>query len=1099
VGIRSVCHTLLCYMSSPHSPQQTTISRFFASSPTKSSSPKKRASSPIDLTSDNDLPAAPPLKRPRLDTVIDIESETDSHSAGTSSKAEKKKIKAKGDKKDKQQDLKQRLRRENSLFLDTNNDSTSVKKSPPRARASVTAAEVGSNSAGDMDDVSATFELLATQSRRSKGKQKASVGVTSPATAKGSGALGKPAPRIGPSGETYTPLELQVLELKEANPGIVLMFHVGYKYKFYGEDAHVAAKELGIVCYTKRNFDQASVPIHRRDLYLKKFLSKGLKVGIVAQTETAALKKEGEGSSRLFKRAVTELYTIHTFLDELDSVDQVDPYTSPTVIFVGERAKARPTGDEQVNIAIITISASTGEVLWDEFDDSHMRIELESRFAHANPSQIILPYEKLTNATERLVKRLSKESISVERSKENSLIYTEAYDFLTGFYRGAALRSSSTDLAETRLATITGFPRSIVVLLAHAIKYLSPFNLSELFLQTEFFAKYSSHAHMLLSASTLSNLEIYRNDTDYTSRGSLLSVIDRTKTRFGARLLRNWIGRPLVDTTGLKARTEAVEEILHSTSSDLLIGLRNALRGLPDLARGLSRIQFGKITVKEFARLLKSFRDLGELFDPMENLSSPGLRSIVLNEIVYAVSCLRKPMTKILSEISLPQAQKGLKHELWVNPEKYPLLDDLAATLQVVEHELQEELKTIRKQLKMPSLKWTQVKDEEYVVEIDRHLEHLIPDNWINHSRTQYKVRYYTPTVKEKIHEKACQVEARDAESERAFQDFLQCITDRYYEPLRKAVNQLGVADCLFSLSEIARQEDYVRPEFTQEDVLHIRGGRHPMIECIRSDPYHPNDVYVGDSKPRALVCTGPNMGGKSCVVKMVALLCIMSQIGCYVPASKMKLRTLDGIFTRMGASDNLAKGKSTFMVEMTDTSDILRSATDRSLVILDELGRGTSTYDGMAIASAVLQHLIQATKCKTLFITHYPLVASELERAFPTCLQNSHMSYMETVGWDGSKQITFLYKLVPGITTNSFGVECARLAGVTKKVLDTAAQVSDRVKAQANSMARRNQTRKCLEALRGCLGLGNSLDQPRTSSHIAQLRLHAQGFLEQP
>jgi len=296
------------------------------------------------------------------------------------------------------------------------------------------------------------------------------------------------------------------------------------------------------------------------------------------------------------------------------------------------------------------------------------------------------------------------------------------------------------------------------------------------------------------------------------------------------------------------------------------------------------------------------------------------------------------------------------------------------------------------------------------------------------------------------------------AESNKAFASFLEEIARKYYSVLRDTVNKLATADCLLSLALVALQDNYVRPSFTNDDTLDIVDGRHPMAEVLRSDPFVPNSIQMGGGQPRSKIITGPNMGGKSCCVRMVALIAIMAQIGSYVPASSVKLGLLDSIQTRMGASDDLARGRSTFMVEMSETSEILHSATPNSLVILDELGRGTATFDGMAIADAVLHQLVQTTKCKTLFITHYPLVASGLESRFPLDVQNLHMSYEEESRIDGTREIVFLYRLTSGIAPESFGIECGRLAGLPESILAVASKRSSKLQREVEERTRQNK-----------------------------------------
>lgn len=886
----------------------------------------------------------------------------------------------------------------------------------------------------------------------------------------------KKKPELGPSGEPYTALELQVLQLKAKHEGILLMIEVGYKYKFFGEDAKTAAKELGIVAYPDRNFIVASIPTHRRDIHLRKLLSRGHKVGIVGQTETAALKKVGENRNAPFERELTHLYTAVTYVDDIDSVDDVDPNDTPLLICLVEQLRGGMGADERVNIGMIAICPSTGDVVWDEFEDGHMRTELETRMVHCKPAELLLAEQGLTKPTERMLKHFTgsittERRIRIERHK-NVMSYTDAFDFVSKFYtqKTHSGKASTSFTSGKLMAEVTDFPKQVVVALAQCIEYLSAFRVADALLATNFFAKFTTRAHMLLNANTLTNLEIYQNDTDFTSRGSLMWILNKTVTKFGSRLLRSWVGRPLMDMVVLQERIDAVEELI-STPLQHLHTLRPVLRGLPDLAKGLCRIQYGKCTPKELAILLPAFNRIATAFPPFESSAAVGFKSELLNGIFFALPSLREPVQQLIDAVLLKKASAGNKAEMWADPERYPEIADADGAILLVEKELDDQLKIIRGQLKKPGLQWTTVSGDEYLVEVSRSEDlSKIPHTWFMHSSTKKVRRYYTPVVKEKLALREQFQETRDAAANKAFFSFLEDIAHNQYAILRDVVNKLATIDCLLSLALVAMRNDYVKPLFTaQEDVLEIIDGRHPMVEALRVDPFVPNSVVLGDGEPRSKIITGPNMGGKSSAVRMIALITIMAQIGSYVPAAVVRLSMLDGVLTRMGASDELARGRSTFMVEMSETSDILVNATNKSLVILDELGRGTSTFDGMAIAHAVLHHLINTKRCKTLFITHYPLVGAELARKFPADVQNLHMGFTEDTRINGMREITFLYRLSDGLATESFGIECARLAGVAEDVLETAAQHADRMRVLVEEKTKRSRVRKALKLLSTC------------------------------
>ncbi|KAK7014986.1 DNA mismatch repair protein MSH3 [Favolaschia claudopus] len=934
-----------------------------------------------------------------------------------------------------------------------------------------------SNSGNDSDPA---FEKLS-EMFSAKGKKKATK---------------KPVEEIGPSGETYTPLENQVRQLKKENPGAVLMIEVGYKYKFFGDDAKVAAKELGMVCFQDRNFLVASIPAHRREIHLKKLLSQGYRVGIVQQVETAALKKAGDNRNAPFERRLVHLFTAATYVDGLDSTDDLDKYAAPQLICLIEEPSGKPTATgTDVRFGMISVSPSVGDVVWDSFEDSAMRIELETRLVHCQPTELLIEQNGLSKSTDKMLKHFNQSSTMRARMRteyfDDLLPFSDAFEYVSEFYSSTSRRQlgeKGTDQHRLPvLAVITALPKTVIVALACTIRHLAAFDIAATLSQANFFTQFTQQSEMNLAGNTVANLEIFQNETDHTTRGSLVWILDKTVTNFGARMLRSWVGKPLVSKSELELRTEAIDEILES-SSDRLVSLRQTLKRLPDLAKGLCRIQYKQCTPQELVVLLNAFLKIGKAFATVQTPNDVGLNSPLLRDIILSFPPLEKPIQDLLDAINVKQAAEGMKETMWRDSSKYPLVEDNILALNQVEVELDQELKNIRKTLKMPSLKWCSVAGEEYLVEVKKADKRPIPDSYLPAvSKTKYVERYRSPEVKQKLQERARWKESLEIEAKKAFLEFLAEVC-AHYAIMRSAVNKLAVADCLLSLAQVALQENYVKPQFVDDDTFEIVQGRHPMVEALRSDPFVPNSISFS-KEGRSKVITGPNMGGKSSCVRMIALIAIMAQIGSYVPAKSVKLGMISSILTRMGAYDDLARGRSTFMVEMTETSDILRAATSKSLVILDELGRGTSTFDGMAIAYAVLNELLATTQCRTLFITHYPSVAAELAEKFSDRLQNVHVGYNTgTRGIDGRRDVTFLYLLKDGIAPESFGVECARLAGLPESILDNATKESSKMEVQVVARAKRNMSMKALHLLKESIRSSSSEKQTQALDTLRSL-----------
>ncbi|WVQ79017.1 hypothetical protein IAT38_001109 [Cryptococcus sp. DSM 104549] len=938
--------------------------------------------------------------------------------------------------------------------------------------------------------------------------------------AKGAKGKGKKKEEVGPSGMTYTPLEKQFMEIKEANQDVLLLMEVGYKYKFHGEDAKTAAAELGIVAFPSRNFFTASIPTHRLHIHVKKLISLGYKVGVITQTETAALKKISDNRNAPFSRELTHLFTAATYVEEPSfttgqdrSDDSALPGSAPpptnALVAIVEIGMGGMALDERVRIGLVSVIPGTGEVVWDEFDDSQVRSELETRLTHLQPAELLLPAAGLSKATEKVLSHFAggprtsgKNTVRVERI-ENVPTYDAAFDQLTKFYKArgkgkvvdkpgdqsgsaividdedepsgqdgtqlsggagegtgdsvglAAGLGTGLDPGEAVLALVD-FPKQIVIVLAVAVHYMTRFGLENVFRNTSSFSKFLNRSHMLLSSNTLSNLEIYKNQTDGGLYGSLVWLLDHCKTRMGRRLLREWIGRPLLDVAALRARTDAIEEIM-SNNSYHMEKLRSLLVNMPDLVKGLTRVQYGKTTPTELATLLVTLVRIASEFKPGQG--NP-FNSPLLNSIPNTLPSILETARGFLSAINIKEARNNNKAELFVDPDKYPDIQDIKDCISICEHELEEHLKEVRKVVKKPSLKYITVSGIEYLIEVPVRDAKLIPPKWVKISATKTVNRYHTPDILQMTKEREQHKEKLARAADQAFLDFQSDISECH--ELLVVSKQIAVIDCLISLAQVAGASGYCKPQFVVEPVLAIREGRHPMVEMLKEDAYVPFDIDFSKKDGTAKVITGPNMAGKSSCVRAAALIVCLAQIGSFVPATSVTLGVHDAVQTRMGASDEIGRGKSTFMVELSETSDILRTVTPRTLVILDELGRGTSTYDGVAIAYATLSHVADIG-CNTLFVTHYPMVAEELAREKPGQISNWHMSFDEQKQPDGHAEITFLYQLSPGLAEASFGVWCARLAGLPNAILQTAQLRSDSLKVetekrQKNALVRRTE-----------------------------------------
>ncbi|KAM4638530.1 DNA mismatch repair protein Msh3 isoform 6-T9 [Amazona ochrocephala] len=737
----------------------------------------------------------------------------------------------------------------------------------------------------------------------------------------------------------YTPLELQFLEMKKQNKDAVLCVECGYKYRFFGEDAEIAAKELNIYCHQDHNFMTASIPSHRLFVHVRRLVAKGYKVGVIKQMETAALKAAGENKSSLFSRKLTALYTKSTLIGEDvnpllkldDSLDVEDVTTDVPDNYLlcicenGENLKDKKKGD--IVIGITAIQPTTGEVIFDSFRDCASRSELESRVLRLQPVEMICP-SSLSDRSEKLINsitsmRLRDDRIRIERMENLHFEYSRAFQLITDFYTKEVPGTTGPQ----KLSVILSLDKPVVCSLAAVITYLKEFNLERMLYNPSNFKQLSSETeYMTINGTTMKNLEIIQNQTDMKTKGSLLWVLDHTKTSFGRRRLKKWVTQPLMKCSEISARLDAVSEILLSESS-VFGQIRNLLCKLPDIERGLCSVFHKKCSTQEFFLIVSTLSRLDSEIQALVPVIHSYVKTPLLQNALLEIPELLSPVKYYLKILDEEAAKTGDKTQLFKDLTDFPVIRKKKEEILGVLSKIQLHLLDIRKQIKNPSAEYVTVSGQEFMVEVKNSHKSSVPSDWVMVSSTKAVSRFHSPFIIEN------------------------------YRHLNQLREQL-VLDC--------------------------------SAEWLR--------------------------------------------------------------FLEMGAADNIYKGRSTFMEELTDTAEIIRKATSRSLVILDELGRGTSTHDGIAIAYATLEHFIRDVESLTLFVTHYPSVC-ELEKVYPDKVGNYHMAFLVNEGESAEQKgsddeespefITFLYQITKGVSARSYGLNVAKLADIPEEILKKAAHKS--------------------------------------------------------
>ena len=864
-----------------------------------------------------------------------------------------------------------------------------------------------------------------------------------------------------------TPMEKQILEIKRAHMDTLLVVEVGYKFRFFGDDARIAAKELSIVCIPGKfrydehpseahldRFASASIPVHRLHVHVKRLVAAGHKVGVVRQLETAALKAVGDNRNAPFVRELTNLYTKGTYIDDVEGLEEPSAGPAPTTatgfLLCLTESNAKGWGnDEKVQVGIIAVQPATGDVIYDDFEDGFMRAEIETRLLHIAPCEFLIVGEP-SKATEKLIQHLSGsktnvfgDKIRVERVPKQKTMAAEAFSHISSFYANRVREmESNKEQSSNLLEKVLNLPEDVTICLSAMITHMQEYSLEHVFDLTKYFQPFSARSHMLLNGNTLASLEIYQNQTDHAVKGSLLWTLDRTSTKFGQRLLRKWVGRPLLDKTKIEERLGAVQELLDSEKMAKVEQLKRLLSKMKiDLEKSLIRIYYGKCTRPELLNVLQSLQLVASEFGHASSAST-GFSSPLISSAIVALPSILSEVVTYLDKINLEAAKSDDKYTFFREEQETAAITEHKFGIASVEQDLDTFRTTAAEKIgRKNPVDYITVAGIEYLLEVPNSSSLIknVPASWIKVSGTKANSRFHPPEVVKFVRERDQHKEALAAACDDAFKELLADISTKY-QLFRDCIQNLATLDCLLSLATTAQQPGYVKPAFVDENVIQVDGARHPMVERLLLDAYVPNDIQLSHDSTRALLITGPNMGGKSSYVRSVALICIMAQIGCYVPASSAKLGLLDAVFTRMGAFDNMLSGESTFMVELSETSDILKLATPRSLVILDELGRGTSTHDGVAIAQAVLDFMVRDSQAFTLFITHYQTLATMAD-GFPNKeLRNVHMRFAEH---EGSDEITFLYEVGEGTAHRSYGLNVARLANISEQVIEIAGKMS--------------------------------------------------------
>ena len=822
--------------------------------------------------------------------------------------------------------------------------------------------------------------------------------------------------------EETTPMLRQYLEIKKQYPGTLLMFRLGDFYELFNEDALTGSRELQITLTarqkdSKNPIPMCGVPHHAAAGYIAKLVRKGYRVAICEQAEAASR------GTKLVRREVVRVITPGTAIDE-------------QLMEAGTASYLASVSEVGGSVGIALLELSTGEFLATEFSTADRWRRLKELISGYSPREILFPASLKVKA--------AREFAGVSGQTEPGL---PAVD-------GLPPSPENTEYSLTQLPDADFDVRDSEELLCaqFAVRELTAYNLAGhsaaiaaagACLSYAQFTQKAAADHitsikfldtsefLVLDQLTLRTLDILADRADGPAKRSLLAVINETVTGMGSRLLNSWIVRPLLRRKEIETRQAAVEQLLEPMLRD---SIRHLMRSVADLERIVGRLNLGTATARDLLGLAATLEKTPLIADSISDSSSLLLQ--VLSENIAPLPELRTLIRDAIEDDPPANINDGGTIRTGFNAE----LDDLRSLSSDTKRSIAKFEEQERSRTGIPTLKTKFNNVFGYFIEVSKTHAPRVPDDYQRRQTLANAERFTTPQLKE-WESKVLGAESRMIELEAEIFQELKDKAKAETFTLQTTARALATLDVLAALAETATRRDYVRPTLHDGDEIEIRKGRHPVVEVALRGSFIPNDLYLNNSTDRLLIVTGANMGGKSTVLRQAALIQILAQIGSFVPATSARLPIVDRIWTRVGASDDLASGRSTFMVEMTETASILNNATPRSLILLDEIGRGTSTFDGLSIAWAVAEYLHNSPEhaAKTIFATHYHEL-TELAESLPGA-RNYQMAATEN-----EDDVVFLHKLEAGTAKRSYGIAVARLAGLPPQVLDRANEVLARL-----------------------------------------------------
>ena len=805
-----------------------------------------------------------------------------------------------------------------------------------------------------------------------------------------------------------TPMMQQYFSLKEEYPDSILFFRLGDFYEMFNDDAELAARELEITLTSRKKgggekTPMAGVPCQSVESYISQLIDKGYRVAICEQME------EPSQTSGLVERDVVRVITPGTIVNNDILEDKNNNYLAAVV----------KDGD---GYGFGFVDVSTGEFSVTELAGANALEKVIDELSRLNPAEILM--DQATKEVDRIMDFIDAQLNPSITDLEDKFSRDEAYELLTDHFNTVSLEGFGCENKPHAIKVAGVILDFLVETQKRSLSHINQLS------------TYSTTDYMVLDVNTRRNLELVETMRDKSKAGSLLGVIDHTVTAMGGRRLKKWLEQPLLEVDKIEDRLDAVEEIKNNILSKE--DLKDLLDQVYDIERLMGKVIYGSANARDLISLKNSLVVLPEIKDLLAEFDAAKLADLrtTLDKLEDVSGLIDKA---IQEEPPTTLTEGGII--------KYGYDDQLDELLDAM-NEGKDWIVNLQKQERertgISSLKVGHNKVHGYYIEVTKANLDAVPDDYVRKQTLSNSERYITPELKDKESQiLGAQEKSMDLEYELFVEVREQVAAET--ERIQISADVLAQLDSLVSLADVALNNNYTKPKVNNSDELEIKEGRHPVVEeMMNEEVFVPNDAYLNGEEDRFCIITGPNMSGKSTYMRQVALITLLTQMGSFVPASEAEIGIVDRIFTRVGASDDLTTGQSTFMVEMNEVANILNNATDKSLIILDEVGRGTSTYDGLSIAWAVTEYISNQNKigAKSLFATHYHEL-TDLEEHLPG-VKNYNIAVEEE-----DEDVVFLRKIIPGGADKSYGIEVAKRAGIPTEVIDRSKEILENLEAE--------------------------------------------------